>query len=294
MDQILENIMMKEDIMIKKIFLTVLMLTLVSLTGCERKEDDFQEYLDIILIQEGEFIYSNTVSLRITEVDNKKISGTIAIKEGVARPECYSDDSLTWPEELGTFSGIIQNGNAECTFENEKGDKGELLLVLEEDTIKVYIEMVQTRKGLEGEELTREYILKKYNIEDLAVPSALEYYETDKERISIQFRGQQDVYFVAGVQKDLASGRCFPCTFLTNTTGDILYEFHPGYVSGTKVVNFFFEDLNQDGLIDVVINTAFLEENGQAGCEEVMEWSFCQLENGYYYLNQCEEKLLKK
>jgi len=86
---------------------------------------------------------------------------------------------------------------------------------------------------------------------------------------------------------DNTDGRYFPVSYLTNAAGDVLYEFHPGYLSGTEISDVVIEDINGDNLKDISITT--LLTWGDTESYYAIKWDSYQMEDGRFYLDHSTE-----
>ena len=268
----------------KKIKYFIIFICLFLLfVGCGKEEKDYGQYLNKIWIMKEttskDGLISTPFSFCITSIDNKTIEGKFQLGGAIALPEYYSDNSLLYPEELGTFKGSITNGRAQCTFEDKRGDSGELEIIFKGDNcLEVAINIKSIRDSVEELELKEVNTFSPYNIKDIR---ELDISKEWSFEIELDSWGQ--VNFVSGKVEN-PDGRYFPVSYLTNPNGDILYEFHPGYLAGSEISEVSVEDINGDGLKDISITTLFTCYDAED--DYAIKWDSFQIENGCFYLNK--------
>lgn len=229
----------------------------------EKDTFDYDDYLHKIWIPENweesdvGVSHDNAISFYITGVENGVIEGKIELT-GIAKPE----------ENLRSFSGTIQNGSGECHFEDESGTKGKFSLILKnKDEIEVEFEYIYVHAG-ETDRSRGKEILKPYNL---------------SLQNNITIVTEQEVILDSWGNVRLAGGRFdtgrkfYGILYLTNEEGDVFYQFHAPLRTGAWVVETYTEDINGDGLTDVMLIEKF-----EADDIEEAEWIFIQREDGQF------------
>lgn len=229
------------------------------------EEDTFNynDYLRKIWIPEnwnGDDVgasHDNVISFYISSVENGVIEGKIELT-GIAKPE----------ENLISFSGTIRNGIGECYFENESGTKGKFSLILKnKDQVEVDYEYIYVHAG-ETDRSKGSGILKPYN---LSIQNSV----TIVAKQKVVLESWENVWLAGG---RFDTGRKFyGVLYLTNEEGDVFYQFHAPLRTGAWVAGIYTEDVNGDGLTDVIITEKFQEVD-----IEEAEWLFIQKEDGQF------------
>lgn len=75
----------------------------------------------------------------------------------------------------------------------------------------------------------------------------------------------------------------FTAISLTNEKGDILYEFSASFQTVSRIIEASINDVNKDGLKDVIIVTAFEDST-----IDQIERIFYQMDNGLFYSSNLE------
>ena len=72
--------------------------------------------------------------------------------------------------------------------------------------------------------------------------------------------------------------------FLTDSEENILYKFGLPFCHGTEITNAYVKDINEDGLMDVVLYEFFgdYDKNNK-------EWNILQREDGLFYSEVLEK-----
>lgn len=176
-------------------------------------------------------------SFCITKIENKEI--TARFNWGMpAVPNDY---------DLGHLTGIINKDTAECQFSDNVGNKGIIKLVFKpnneiEGTLKL------TDKTQQIEEQPREgtFQFAPYNVNNIEGFSLIK-----DQSFMVDLNSWGNVKFVSG---KATGGMHIPTVFfLTDKVGDILYDFDSDLPYSVDVKAVSFQDVNKDGLKDVII-----------------------------------------
>ena len=222
-------------------------------SGDTIKSIDYNQYIKKVWIvkswTKGAYYYS---SFCISKIANGKIEGKIST-EGIVVPsqDYYLPNDNGF---LGGLTGEINNDTAECQFSDKDGDKGNVKLVFKtDDEIEANIEYTdksQSYKNLSQEHkdlsLDGTLLFKPYNIKDVDGFSPFK-----DQSFTVDLNSWGSVKFVSG---KLIGGQHIPTLFyLTNNTGDILYDFGAPFPYNVDVKATSFQDVNKDGLKDIII-----------------------------------------
>lgn len=241
---------------------------------------DYKQYLNKIWIVknwDGEaYDYS---SFFISKIENGVCEGKLSTAS-IAEPDFYfySFDSAT---NLGDLSGTVNNGVAECQFSDSDGNKGNVILVFKEnDEIEATIEYMDLGSAYEDLSLDGNYLFRPYNLADIEDITIL-----NEHSFAVDLESWGSVCFVSG---KFDTGRTIhPVAYLTNEHNDILYEFGAPFQTGTEIIEASIKDMNEDGLKDVMVITAFTEDPDI----EHIEWIFLQMDDGLFYENNLNEEI---
>lgn len=225
---------------------------------------------------------------------NIQIEGKITTGE-IAEQEFYSSNYKDSPylpafEDVKNLSGAnlfgkIDNCVAECNFEDEYGNKGNVTLVFNEND-----EIESTIKYTHKEEMYKDlcsdgtYTFRPYNISDI---EGIDQSMTDSINADINY--WQSVNVVSLV---LLGDKPYPLVLLTDNKGNIFYNFDEPFQNGTKVIDKVIKDLNGDGLQGIKIITAFYDYTTGLISSDMpqIEWVLYQMENGLFYDSILETK----
>lgn len=221
---------------------------------------DYSPYLRKIWIvdQDERIMADDRFDFVITQAEHTEIKGYIRLGGGV---EVYYFDLLPHNSpSYCSFQGTVYGEKAECTF-TYKGQQVEMHLTLcENDRVEASIEC--SALGI-----NESYMFRPYNISD-------EPLRDDISSAEISLDSWGTVYLVTATMDTLHP---YPCAYLTNEKQDIIYAFPYG-INGSEVWDFFIEDINKDGLQDVMAVACF--ETLPGGDREV--YIFIQQNNGLF------------
>lgn len=235
------------------------------LEGLINVEDvfDYNDYLNKIWIPQewGEESVSprrgEGISFIITDIKNGRIEGKIT-------PGYVADPS----NERIRFWGTIQNGIGYCKMVDEQGGISDFTIMFQNGEIQTKFTVVSTRMSEFANVAIKERY-QTYNLEDINQEITI----NDSKEINTNMYGEADVV----VGKRDSSRRVVGEAYLTTAEGDILYEFKAPFRHGTEIIEVYVEDINDDGLSDVIMIEKF-----DVSDEYLAEWTFIQLENGLF------------
>jgi len=201
----------------------------------------YEQYLRKVWIEKnwdgGDIFYPIPFSLSITDIKEEKIEGKFSI-------DTVADSDYL----LGGFTGAIQNGKVNCQFDDKSGNKGNMTLdFLENNKLEVSIEFTEKDPIYRAENGT--YLFRLYNLKD--VEKSLDAIKTYSIAINLFWGNVNIVAVVYNVDKSPC-----PVVFLANDDGDILYRFGGAFPNGTEIKDILIEDINGDGLEDVIFISA--------------------------------------
>lgn len=235
------------------------------LEGLINVEDvfDYNDYLNKIWIPQewGEESVSprtgEGISFIVTDIKTGRIEGKIT-------PEYVAD-----PSNNGVrFWGTIQNGIGYCKIVDEQGEMSEFTIMFQNGEIQIEFTVVSTWMS-EFANVNVQERYQTYNLEDINQEITI---NVSKE-INTNMYGEVNVV----VGKHDSSRRVVGEAYLTTAGGDILYEFKAPFRHGTEIIEVYVEDVNDDGLSDVIMVEKF-----DVSDEYLAEWTFIQLKNGVF------------
>lgn len=210
------------------------------------KSIDYNQYIKKVwVVKDSTKETYDHSSFCISKIANGKIEGKFSTG-AIAEPNYY----YYLPDHLGylaNLTGTINNNVAECQFSDKDGDKGSAKLVFKtngeiEATIK-YTNKLNIYKDLS---LDGTFLFIPYNLKDINCFSPFK-----DQSFTVNLGSWGNVNFVSG---KLACGNHIPTVFyLTNKTGDILYNFDSPFPYNMNVKGVSFQDVNKDGLKDIII-----------------------------------------
>lgn len=184
--------------------------------------------------------HENRVSYSISKIENGKITGELTVV-GPAPAN---------PSDAADLNGTINKDTAECQFTDSRGNNGNIKLVLKQnDEMEATIDLTAKSQDVTAQPPEGTFQFKPYNLKDIKGFSPI---ENQSFRVNLNSWG--NVKFVSG---KLTAGNHIPVVFyLTNEDGDILYDFNAALPYSVDVKAVSFEDVNKDGLKDIIIIAA--------------------------------------
>ncbi|WP_242975962.1 hypothetical protein [Desulfosporosinus sp. FKB] len=179
------------------------------------------------------------ISFVISRIEDSKAMGKLTVLNFTA-----TDKNLLSFE--ADFEGGINKDTAACQYNDSKGNKGSLKLVFKsnheiEATITIADKSKTTVQPSQG---TFNFVPE--NINDIKGFSSIE-----KQSFMVNLNSWGNVKFVSG---KLTGGSHVPVEFyLTDKEGDIFYDFAATLPYRVDVKAVSFEDVNKDGLKDIII-----------------------------------------
>ncbi|WP_372999654.1 hypothetical protein [Lutispora sp.] len=237
---------------------------------------DYSQYLKKIWVviswNGGTYEYS---SFFISKIKDGKIEGKFSTRT-IAMPDFYYY-SLKPSKYLGVLNGTIKNGIAECYFSDKAGNKGHVTLVFNKnDEIEATIKYTDKEEHYNDLSLDGIFLFRPYNLEDIE-----SFTQFEDLSFTVDLNSWGNVNFVAG-ESD-GSNKVHPVAYITNEHDDILYEFKASFQTGSEIIETSIMDINEDGLKDVVIITAFNDPD-----IEHIERVFLQTDDGLFYSSRLD------
>ena len=238
----------------------------------------YDEYLYKIWMPEewgtdAHLIHDTGFSISIYKIEDNTFVWKIATQSLVDLP-CfyYSFNAYEYPDFLGTVNGNVLEGS----FYDEYGNAGMIRIILKnENEIEATFEY--TEKDLKEEllALNGTYTMHPYNLKDKEGTTI-----NVRERVYLNFWG--NVYLAGGMYD--SGRRIVGEAFLVDSEGNIFYQFGLPFRHGTEITNIYADDLNGDGLMDVVIYESFGDDD-----KNNSEWVVLQREDGLFYSDVLEK-----
>lgn len=225
------------------VFCLVLLVS-CSKEGINENEIERINYLNKVWIDENwcsekECDYYSFI---ITKWKENCIEGYFQVND-IINPDIfiYSEN-----EKYGEFTGVIEGNEATCNFlwKDEKIDKVIKVQFMDESKIKV---VMNSDKG--SVQSTINYY-KPYSIYDQEDESVV-FYDSESKVILEKWG---NVKLVSRVRCE-NMGRRVLFVYLTDNAGNILYDFAPPkyFPYDTYVYEYLFDDINKDGLEDLIL-----------------------------------------
>lgn len=193
---------------------------------------------------------TSEVSFAFSKIENGKVTGKLNLLNNL-----QTDSKL--PSIEVDFEGTIDKDTAECQYFDSQGNKGTLEFILKsKNKIDATIKIIdKSKKTVQPPEGTFEFAPE--NIKDIKGFSPIE-----SQSFMVNLNSWGNVKFVAG---KLTGGNHVPVEFyLTNKDGDILYDFAATLPYRVDVKAVSFNDVNKDGLKDIIIIVA--DEDDHSNC----------------------------
>lgn len=250
----------------KRIFSIVVMISaLILLCGIAYRDNDrWQEtmaerYLKKIWVASdhtGE--YYDEFSLCFLEIRDGICQGGLQPDKVCCVSECFQmeEGNLVW-NDTNVFSGTIRGNTAECQFTDRWNRTGSMKITfIKEDEIEVAMRYVSRGKSISETKTYRPYHL-----------SDMPYFVLQEEQpFSVELASGEKAYVAAGIHQwknGLAFLRDEPFAeaYLVNENQEVLdiIKFRAEYHLGIKIDDIFIQDVNGDGLEDVIISVCFVD-----------------------------------
>ena len=200
---------------------------------------DFNQYIKKVWVvkEDADDVYRYP-SFGISKIVNGQITGVFSLIVDV--PDTFGN--------YGHLTGTINNDTAECQFDNGFGIKGNMKLFFRTNgKIEVtfeYSDKEEADNFIAEEGKSYEYIPFNINNIDGFIP-------IESQSLIVNLNSWGDVKFVSGKTKgERYTSACF---YLTDEDGNILYEFYTDTYVNVDVDDVSFQDVNKDGLKDIII-----------------------------------------
>ncbi len=236
------------------------------------KEVDYARYLKKIWVVKawnGEAY--QYFSFFINKIADNTIQGKLC-KDEIAYPDFYFY-SLEPSKYLGDLSGTLNNGVAECKYEDKFGNKGIVTLAFnEDDEIEAKITYTDKEEALKNDLIDSDYKFRPYNLADRE-----DFIPSKENSFAVDLNSWGSVKLITG---EIDHGaKKYPAAYLSNEHGDILYAFQAPFQTASKLTSASIKDINGDGLKDVILTTEFIEDPSI----EHIKWTFYQMSDGLFY-----------
>ena len=220
-------------------------------TSTENNAIDYKEYLKKTWIRNTDTNFSNDggLSILISKIKDGKIQGKLS---AVGYSPGYNMDSAE-------FEGTVNNDTAECQLVNDsRGNKGTVKFLFEPNgTLEATITIIKKSGDTVMSLPEGTFEFTPYNLKNIKGFTLIE-----NQTFMVDLNSWGNVKFVSG---KLTAGNHIPVVFyLTNKDGDILYNFNAILPYSVDVKAVSFEDVNKDGLKDIIIIVAD-NYNGSSG-----------------------------
>ncbi|MDL2281264.1 hypothetical protein LJC10_05340 [Selenomonadales bacterium OttesenSCG-928-I06] len=225
----------------------------------------------------------DSFSFFITKIENGVVEGKIS-RAFVEMPDCYTS-SFHPSEFLTDFSGILNDGVAECQFSSKSGKKRNLRLTFKKNgEIEAEVKYDRRVKGQSDvfEPYSINNVFRPYNLTDVRNITVLKEHSFP---IELNYWGK--VNFVSA--KINIGSNDYPAAYLTNEHGDILYEFEISTKIeevASMIIGVLVEDMSNTSLKRIKIISHF----PKAPEVKHIEKTFIQMNNGLFYDSKLDAK----
>lgn len=227
--------------------------TFVAETNAESNVNtviDYKQYLKKTWIRKTDTNFPNNggLSFLISKIEDGKIQGKIS---AVGHGPAYNMD-------IAEFEGTVNKDTAECQLINDsRGNKGTIKFLFKPNgTIAATIQITEKSGDTVMSIPEGTFEFAPDNLKNIQGFAPIE-----NQTFMVDLNSWGKVKFVSG---KLTAGNHIPVEFyLTNNDGDILYNFNAVLPYNVDVKAVSFEDVNKDGLKDIIIIVEGEEGTGQ-------------------------------
>lgn len=211
---------------------------------------DYKQYLKKTWIRKTDTDFSNNggLSFLISKIEDGKIQGKIS---AVGHGPAFNMDSAE-------FEGTVNKDTAECQLINDsRGNKGTIKFLFKPNgTVEATIQITEKSGDTVMSLPAGTFEFAPDNLKNIVGFAPIE-----NQTFMVDLNSWGNVKFVSG---KLTAGNHIPVEFyLTNKDGDILYNFDSALPYNVDVKAVSFEDVNKDGLKDIIIIVAGKDGKGQ-------------------------------
>ena len=245
----------------------------------DSEETDYSMFLKKIWITKLDLPYNSSdptlCAFYITDIKDGNIKGEIKTIESIEKEYYYqglAEEITSFPFN-GAFSGTVQGDMAICEFEDYRGYSGNVSLIFQKaDEILVIIDTDEFQDPLqEPGDYSETYLFTPWTLEMI---NGLVQDSLKSESVKLDDFGE--VQIIRGNIEQ--AEKMYPCVYLTDEEGNILYSFEMGYAIGMEISNLSIDDLNGDGYADISIE---LEEE-TSGSANTLQWDFYRQSEGVF------------
>lgn len=252
----------------KKLFYaTIITITFIFLIGCTKvtsnnttqenseastitvtDSTDYTQYIKRTWFTKNGIDNNGIFSIYISKIVNGEITGKFAIN-GLIIPDYYYYQYyfLEGSEHSIDLTGTINNNIAECNFSDKEGNKGEIQLHFKsKDEVEATIKFTDKSQNANNSLKDGTFQIKPYNIKDIDGFSPFA-----DQCFNVNLNSWGNIKFISG---QVTGGKHIPTVFfLTDDDENILYDFDSPLPYSVYIKAVSFEDLNKDGLKDIII-----------------------------------------
>jgi len=227
---------------------------------------DYKQYLKKTWIRKTDTNFPNNggLSILIFRIEDGKIQGKIS---AVGNSPAYNMDSAV-------FDGTVNNDTADCQLVNDsRGNKGTIKFLFKPNgTLEASIIFIEKSGDTVMSLPEGTFEFTPYNLKNIKGFALIE-----NQTFMVDLNSWGNVKFVSG---KLTAGNHIPVVFyLTNKDGDILYDFNANLPYSVDVKAVSFEDVNKDGIKDIIIIVA---DNYQGSSGEPIATIYLQNADGSF------------
>lgn len=246
---------------------------------------DYNQYINKIWImrpEESDSPYYFT--FRIREMDGEKIRGDFYTDTEKTTTEGYYDQCYP-VKSMSSFSGVVQDGRAECDFQDVYGNKGRMQISFLEGNNALVILTFDQKTIAYRTETNKTYLYKICDMDDMKDFHAEEFLE-----INVPALCDESLRLYGGMKQSKDQGG-YPTAYLAMADGKVLYQFDMGGLIGTRLSELVVNDVDKDGMEDVKMTLCIPYDNGEKLVETDLEWQFCQTPDGSFSIVEKEQDI---
>lgn len=258
-------------------------------TDIKELDFDYSSYIKKIWINESSEQQESTedLFLYLDKVDGENVEGEIFTGKMPVSSYYYYNPPFALKYQWNLI-GKVKDDNVECKIDTEEMN-GNISMIFNNvnavDNIELTGRVVLNDKYI----IDDTYNFRPYTIKDVSLKYEEKGISTtllDEYSYEVQIDSWGKVHFISMM---VNSNKPYPVFFLTNEESEILYQFNAPFQNGLDVTEVSIDDIDRDGLKDIVVILGDKEDISIGG---VVAWIFFQTEDGMFFVNYEVQKEL--